>query len=162
MCVIRYLYVVFAYWLYWLSLWSKVQVTFIWSNWCHCHPIISAAVKSRRVYPLVLAYPDHRGKGHEMSVVFMMIHEWQKPTLKSALCINWTPILSWLWMHSVDDSQRWTVRYRLENVQTSQVNSSWNIWQSSSTGCLSRSLQYTACYIAQGLWDGLLTVHCAC
>ena len=23
----------------WLSVWSKVQIIFIWSSWCHCHPI---------------------------------------------------------------------------------------------------------------------------
>ena len=35
----------------WLPVWSKVQMTCIWSSWCHCHPIISASVKSRMVYP---------------------------------------------------------------------------------------------------------------
>ena len=35
----------------WLSVWSKVQMTCIWSSWCHCHPIISASAKSRMVYP---------------------------------------------------------------------------------------------------------------
>jgi len=35
----------------WLSVWSKVQMTCIWSGWCHCHPVISASVKSRMVYP---------------------------------------------------------------------------------------------------------------
>jgi len=35
----------------WLSVWSKVQIACIWSNWCHCHPIISASAKSRMVYP---------------------------------------------------------------------------------------------------------------
>jgi len=25
----------------WLSVWREVQMTCIWSSWCHCHPIIS-------------------------------------------------------------------------------------------------------------------------
>ena len=35
----------------WLPVWSEVQMICIWSGWCHCHPIISASVKSRMVYP---------------------------------------------------------------------------------------------------------------
>ena len=35
----------------WLSVWSKVQMTCIWSSWCQCHPIISASEKSRMVCP---------------------------------------------------------------------------------------------------------------
>ena len=36
----------------WLSVWSKVQMTCIWSSWWwHYHPIISASAKSRMVYP---------------------------------------------------------------------------------------------------------------
>ena len=35
----------------WLSVWSKAQMTCIWSGWCHCHPIISASEKSGIVYP---------------------------------------------------------------------------------------------------------------
>jgi len=31
----------------WLSVWSEVQMTWVWSRWCHCHPIISALAKSR-------------------------------------------------------------------------------------------------------------------
>ena len=27
----------------WLSVWSEVQITCIWSSWCQCHPIISAS-----------------------------------------------------------------------------------------------------------------------
>ena len=33
----------------WLSVWSKVQ-TCIWPNWCHCHSLSLAAVKSRLVF----------------------------------------------------------------------------------------------------------------
>ena len=35
----------------WLSVWSKVQMTCVRSSWCKCHPIISALVKSRMIYP---------------------------------------------------------------------------------------------------------------
>ena len=36
--------------LVWLSVWSKVQ-TCIWPNWCHCHSLSLASVKSRLVLP---------------------------------------------------------------------------------------------------------------
>ena len=29
----------------WLSVWNEVQMTCIWSSWCHCHPIISRFLK---------------------------------------------------------------------------------------------------------------------
>jgi len=29
-----------------ICLWSEVQIIFIWSSWCHCHPIISCFIKS--------------------------------------------------------------------------------------------------------------------
>jgi len=29
----------------WLSVWSEVQMIFIWSSWCHCHLIISCFIK---------------------------------------------------------------------------------------------------------------------
>ena len=34
----------------WLSVWSEVQ-TCIWPNWCHCHSLSFASVKSRLVLP---------------------------------------------------------------------------------------------------------------
>ena len=34
----------------WLSVWSKMQ-TCIWPNWCHCHSLSLASVKSRSVLP---------------------------------------------------------------------------------------------------------------
>ena len=34
----------------WLAVWSKVQAC-IWSNWCHCHSLSLASVKSRLVSP---------------------------------------------------------------------------------------------------------------
>ena len=35
----------------WLSVWSEVQ-TCTWPNWCHCHSLSLASVKSRLVLPL--------------------------------------------------------------------------------------------------------------
>jgi len=29
----------------WLSVWSEVQIISVWSNWCHCHPVISCFIK---------------------------------------------------------------------------------------------------------------------
>ena len=40
----------------WLSVWSEVQMTCIWSGWCHCHPIISASEKPEWFILLVPAY----------------------------------------------------------------------------------------------------------
>jgi len=34
----------------WLSVGSVVQMIFIWSSWCHCHPSSLASLKSRMVY----------------------------------------------------------------------------------------------------------------
>jgi len=34
----------------WLSVWSEMQ-TCIWPNWCHCHSLCLASVKSRLVLP---------------------------------------------------------------------------------------------------------------
>jgi len=31
--------------LVWLSVWGEVQMTCVWSSWCHCHPIISCSSK---------------------------------------------------------------------------------------------------------------------
>jgi len=41
----------------WLSVCSKVHVTFIWSSWCHCHPIVSASVNSKMIYPSCTGSP---------------------------------------------------------------------------------------------------------
>ena len=43
--------------LLWLSVWSEVQMTSIWSGWCHYHPIISAPEKFRMVYPSDTSLP---------------------------------------------------------------------------------------------------------
>ena len=49
--------------LVWLSVWSEVQ-TCIWPNWCHCHSLSLASVKSRLVSPiwyrLTRVVPDTR------------------------------------------------------------------------------------------------------
>ena len=46
-----YLTVFFILWVVgWLSVWNKVQ-TCIWPNWCHCHSLSLASVKSRLVLP---------------------------------------------------------------------------------------------------------------
>ena len=40
--------------LVWLSVWSEVQIVYIWSSWCHCHPKTPsslASFKSRLVLP---------------------------------------------------------------------------------------------------------------
>jgi len=39
----------------WLSVWSEVQ-TCIWPNWCHCHSLSLASVKSRLVLPFCWCY----------------------------------------------------------------------------------------------------------
>jgi len=42
----------------WLSVWSEVQMICIWSNSCHCHPIISCFIKIQiGLTLLVPAYP---------------------------------------------------------------------------------------------------------
>jgi len=34
----------------WLSVWSEVQMIYIRSSWCHCHPVIFCfIIKSRLV-----------------------------------------------------------------------------------------------------------------
>ena len=35
----------------WLSVWSKVQMIWIWSSWCYCHPVISCYIKIRLILP---------------------------------------------------------------------------------------------------------------
>jgi len=46
----------------WLSVWIVVQMIYIRSSWCHCHPIISGFIKIQICLTfLVLAYPDCPG-----------------------------------------------------------------------------------------------------
>jgi len=48
----------------WLSVWNEVQMICMWSNWCHCHPIISCSIKIQIGSTfLVPAYPGC--PGHE-------------------------------------------------------------------------------------------------
>ena len=47
----------------WLSVCSAVQMIRIWSNWCHCHPIISCFIKIHTDLTfLVPVYPGCPGK----------------------------------------------------------------------------------------------------
>jgi len=46
----------------WLSVWSEVQMICIWSNWCHCHSIISCFLKIQIGLNFVPAYPGCPGK----------------------------------------------------------------------------------------------------
>jgi len=46
----------------WLSVWHEVQMICIWSNWYHCHLIISCFIKIQiGLTFLVPAYPDCPG-----------------------------------------------------------------------------------------------------
>jgi len=47
----------------WLSVWSEVQMSCMWSSWCHCYPIISCFIKIQNGFTfLVPAYPHCPGK----------------------------------------------------------------------------------------------------
>jgi len=51
------------YVLAWLSVWREVQMICIWSNWCHCHPIICCFIKIQNDWTfLVHAYPGCPGQ----------------------------------------------------------------------------------------------------
>ena len=52
----------------WLSVWSEVQMTCIWSN---CHPIVSASENPEWFILLVLAYPSSPGK---KAVKWLCVH----------------------------------------------------------------------------------------
>jgi len=45
----------------WLSVWSEVQMIWMWSSWCHYHPIISCTSNIQNGYLLVPAYPGCPG-----------------------------------------------------------------------------------------------------
>ena len=61
----------------WFSVWSKMQ-TCIWPNWCHCHSLSLASVKSRSVLPfwyrLTWVVPE---KGPLNGCVFLLLVGWQ-------------------------------------------------------------------------------------
>jgi len=47
----------------WLSVWCEAQMIYIWSSWCHCHPIISCFIKIQiGLTFLVMAYQGCPGK----------------------------------------------------------------------------------------------------
>jgi len=57
----------------WLSVCSKVQMIYIWSIWCHCHPITSCFIKIQIGSTFLLpAYPGYPGK--EVSVCLFRTH----------------------------------------------------------------------------------------
>ena len=62
----------------WLSVWSNVQ-TCIWPNWCHCHSLSLASVKSRSVLPfwcwLTWVVPE---KGPLNGCVCVMSLSWRR------------------------------------------------------------------------------------
>jgi len=70
--------------LVWLSVWSEVQ-TCIWPNWCHCHSLSLASVKSRLVLPF----------WYRLTRVVQ-----EKGTL-NGVCVymyRYT-VICWLWLH---------------------------------------------------------------
>ena len=47
----------------WLSVWSEVYVIYLWSSWCHCHPIISVFIEIQIGLTFMMpGYPDCPGK----------------------------------------------------------------------------------------------------
>ena len=56
-----------------LSVWSEVQMTWIWSNWCHCHLVISLLIKSRIVCPSGTGQPICSGKKAAKQVLLLLI-----------------------------------------------------------------------------------------
>ena len=58
----------------WLYVWREVQMTCIWSSWCHCHPIISASVRSRMVYPASTGlFGLFQTKGRKTVIVLVVV-----------------------------------------------------------------------------------------
>ena len=65
----------------WLSVWNEVQMICMWSNWCHCHPIISCSIKIQMgLTYLVPSYPGCPGQEalKQMSVC-MSVTRYSKP-----------------------------------------------------------------------------------
>jgi len=78
----------------WLSLWSEVQMSGIWSSWCHCHPIISCFIQFQTVLTfLVPAYPGCPGKEAWLSV-YHFVHsqplskQWRTGMLPTHAALN--------------------------------------------------------------------------
>ena len=58
----------------WLSVWTEVQ-TCIWSNWCHCHSLYLASVKSRLV--LTFLIPAHPGSPGQRAIKRVCVYNTQ-------------------------------------------------------------------------------------
>jgi len=57
--------------------WDKSESIYMWSSWCHSHPVISYSLKSRMFTFLVPAYPDSTGKKAVKWVSFVDIVIWR-------------------------------------------------------------------------------------
>ena len=56
--------------LVWWSVWSEVQMIYMWSSLCHSHPVVSASVNFRLVHPSGTCSPKWSWiKGHKMVVI---------------------------------------------------------------------------------------------
>ena len=100
----------------WLSVWSEVQIIFIRSSWCHCHPIISCFTKIQNGSAFwVLAYPGCHGteavKGYGMCYVDVLISllwfnvSWYIITTAVAQCCEYlllNIIVMWLSRHIIE------------------------------------------------------------
>jgi len=74
----------------WLSVWSEVQMTCIWSSCSHCDPVICTSAKSRVVYPSGTGLPRLSWKnGHQMSVVVILAYPdcYGKRLVNELLCL---------------------------------------------------------------------------
>jgi len=66
----------------WLSVWSKVQMIWIWSSWCHCHPVISCFIEIQiGLSFLVPAYPGCPGKKAVKRVLSLSVKQGGHSTL---------------------------------------------------------------------------------
>jgi len=67
--------------LVWLSVWSEVQVIYIWSSWRHCHPIISCFITIKIWFKLSGAGLSRLSRKEAVKWVFLTI------SLGKVLCI---------------------------------------------------------------------------
>ena len=58
----------------WLSVWSEVQMTCIWSSWCHCHLIISCFIKIQ--IGLTFLVPAYPGGKEAVKWHFLLFFVW--------------------------------------------------------------------------------------
>jgi len=67
---------------------SKVQMTCIWSSWCHCHPIVSCFIKIQTGLTFfVPAYPGFHGK--EAIKWQPVCLQWPKRVLQIQCLFHW-------------------------------------------------------------------------